>query len=173
MVAIATLSVIAVVRGFNSFRAARKSNNRSSSSGRKPPMVVGTDGKQRVVSKSELLAANGQRSENLYVAVKDPFSDQTKVFDVSKGRRFYAPGGPYHMFSGRDASFLLATSCVDVTEADGDLSSITAMQKDTLTQWYMKYTNKYPIVGYLGEIDAVTDLHETKNVDTRETKKAA
>jgi hypothetical protein len=33
------------------------------------------------------------------------------VFDVTKGRGWYTPGGSYHFFAGRDAARAYATGC--------------------------------------------------------------
>lgn len=41
----------------------------------------------------------------LYLAV------QGQIFDVSEGRRIYAPGGSYHVFAGRDCARGYATGC--------------------------------------------------------------
>lgn len=44
-----------------------------------------------------------------------------KVFDCSKGYRFYGPNAPYSTFAGRDATRALAT--FDVNAAKGIFSS--------------------------------------------------
>ncbi len=36
------------------------------------------------------------------------------MYDVTKGKRFYGPGGSYHFFSGTDASRSFVTGCFDV-----------------------------------------------------------
>lgn len=48
-----------------------------------------------------------------------------KIYDVTKGKRFYGPGGPYSGFAGRDASRGLATFSVDaITDEYDDLSDL-------------------------------------------------
>lgn len=41
-----------------------------------------------------------------------------KVFDVSKGRRFYGPDGPYSTFGGKDATRALGTFDVNAVRGD-------------------------------------------------------
>ena len=48
-----------------------------------------------------------------------------KIYDVTKGKRFYGPGGPYAGFAGRDASRGLATFNVDaINDEYDDLSDL-------------------------------------------------
>lgn len=110
----------------------------------------------RPVRASELSVANGEDGCPIYIAVADPFSSQVTVFDMALGRDFYGPGGPYHVFAGRNATYGLAKSSVDPKDVEGDITTLTATERDTHAQWYAKYDSKYAKVGYLvgdGEAD--------------------
>lgn len=109
----------------------------------------------RQITESVLEQANGENGKPLYIAVKDPHSDKVSVFDVSSGRDFYGPGCGYHVFAGRNATYGLATSCLDPQKQDGDINTLTQSQKDTHVQWYEKYDSKYPIVGLLVPNDSL------------------
>ncbi|XP_046988083.1 membrane-associated progesterone receptor component 1-like [Schistocerca americana] len=53
------------------------------------------------------------------------------VYDVTKGKRFYGPGGPYSAFGGRDASRGLATFSVDSAKDEyDDLSDLNTMEME-------------------------------------------
>ncbi|XP_034246895.1 membrane-associated progesterone receptor component 1 [Thrips palmi] len=73
-----------------------------------------------------------------------------KVFDVTKGKRFYGPGGPYAAFGGRDASRGLATFNV-ACEKEGydDLSDLNPQEMESVREWEMQFTEKYDYVGRL------------------------
>ncbi|KAH8393086.1 hypothetical protein KR215_008498 [Drosophila sulfurigaster] len=73
------------------------------------------------------------------------------VYDVTKGKRFYGPGGPYATFAGRDASRNLATFSVVANEKDeyDDLSDLGAMEMDSVRDWDMQFKEKYDYVGKL------------------------
>ncbi|XP_039499229.1 membrane-associated progesterone receptor component 1 [Drosophila santomea] len=73
------------------------------------------------------------------------------VYDVSKGRRFYGPGGPYATFAGRDASRNLASFSVDLIDKDeyDDLSDLSPMEMDSVREWEMQFKEKYELVGKL------------------------
>lgn len=73
------------------------------------------------------------------------------VYDVTKGKRFYGPGGPYAAFGGRDASRGLATFSVtsnDKEEYD-DLSDLSPMEMESVREWEMQFKEKYVLVGRL------------------------
>lgn len=121
----------------------------------------------RPVTHTELSKARGEEGQPLYIAVKNPFGDETTVFNVSSGKDFYGPGSGYHLFAGRDSTYGLARSCLDPSKLDGDISTLTAMEKDTHVQWYNKYMSKYPVVGFL-----VPDDHASTNGDASNSSDA-
>lgn len=60
---------------------------------------------------AELRQFDGTGGRPVYMAIKG------RVFDVTRGRAFYGPGGPYALFAGRDASRGLARMTTDVDQA--------------------------------------------------------
>jgi membrane-associated progesterone receptor component len=97
-----------------------------------------------------LLPKNGQNGEPVYLAVRG------RVFDVSAGRHFYGPGGPYENFAGRDASRGLASGSFDedmlTKDLDGPLDKLEDLneeQWEALRSWEEKFLEKYLVVGKL------------------------
>lgn len=72
-----------------------------------------------------------------------------KVFDVSPGRNFYGPGGPYENFAGRDATRGLACQSFDeemlTKDLDGpldDCKDLGPEEIDNLNGWDERFTDK-------------------------------
>lgn len=125
----------------------------------------------RPIRASELSVANGDDGAPIYLALKDPYAPRTVVFDMSKGADFYGPGGPYHLFAGRDATCGLAKSSLDASALDGDVADLTAQEQETHIQWFTKFAGKYDEVGWLvkdGEPDYPAD---SESVAASETDK--
>ncbi|KAE8230429.1 hypothetical protein CF326_g4572 [Tilletia indica] len=80
-----------------------------------------------------------------------------KVFDVSKGRNFYGPDGPYGNFAGRDASRGMAKQSFDLemlTPLDqpiDKLDDLTPAELNNMREWIGHFSAKYPQVGVLVE----------------------
>lgn len=97
-----------------------------------------------------LLPKNGLNGEPVYLAVRG------RVFDVSPGRNFYGPGGPYENFAGRDASRGLASGSFDedmlTKDLDGPLDKLEDLDADkeeALRGWEERFLEKYLVVGRL------------------------
>ncbi|KAJ1964622.1 Dihydrodipicolinate synthase [Dipsacomyces acuminosporus] len=79
------------------------------------------------------------------------------VYDVSKGRSFYGPGGPYANFAGRDASRGLALGSFDkstLTDLDAPLDDLKDLDKaeiEALDEWAGFFAGKYMPIGRLVE----------------------
>ncbi|KAK1745106.1 cytochrome b5-like heme/steroid binding domain-containing protein [Skeletonema marinoi] len=75
------------------------------------------------------------------------------VFDVSNGRDFYGPGGPYEVFAGRECGAALATMSFDEKLLD-DVSACENLgvgDRNELQNWMEKFEHYrcYPIKGKL------------------------
>lgn len=97
-----------------------------------------------------LLPFNGTNGQPVYLAVRG------KVFDVTSGRNFYGPGGPYENFAGRDASRGLAHGSFDeemlTKDLDGPLDTLADLDKDQLEAlqgWEERFNEKYLVIGKL------------------------
>lgn len=109
-----------------------------------PPLVF------KVFTPPDLLPYNGLNGQPVYLAVRG------KVFDVTPGRNFYGPGGPYANFAGRDASRGLACQSFDedmlTEDLNGPLDRLEDLGKDemeNLRGWEERFNDKYMIVGKL------------------------
>jgi len=97
---------------------------------------------------------NGENNMPVYLAVRG------QVFDVSSGRNFYGPGGPYENFAGRDASRGLACGSFDddmlTKNLEGplyDLEGLSSEESEAMRGWEERFTEKYLVVGKLVAVD--------------------
>jgi membrane-associated progesterone receptor component len=101
----------------------------------------------------ELSEFDGRQSKDapIYMAVNG------RVFDVSAGRHFYGPEGPYGNFAGRDASRGLAKGSFDLdmlTPIDQPIDTLQGLddeEKEALKDWEIHFAGKYIEVGKLVE----------------------
>ncbi|KAJ2938861.1 hypothetical protein O0L34_g18490 [Tuta absoluta] len=97
------------------------------------------------------------------------------IFDVTRGRRFYGPGGPYAAFGGKDASRGLATFSVTSSDKEyDDLSDLNSMEMESVKEWEAQFREKYDLVGKLlkpGDEPTNYSDEETEETDTSQTDK--
>ncbi|KND87556.1 Damage response protein 1 [Tolypocladium ophioglossoides CBS 100239] len=112
---------------------------------RAPPPIV-----FKTYTPRTLLPLNGTHDTPVLLAVRG------RVFDVSRGRNFYGPGGPYANFAGRDASRGLACGSFDedmlTEDLDGPLDTLDGLGKDELEAlrgWEERFLEKYDVIGKL------------------------
>jgi membrane-associated progesterone receptor component len=95
----------------------------------------------------ELLQFDGSDPEKpICLAVKG------KVYDVSRGRDFYGPGGAYGVFAGHDATRGLANWIADKTQVKDEYdpcSDLTEVQWMQVNDWESHFMTKYDYVGKL------------------------
>lgn len=104
----------------------------------------------RTFTPRTLLPYNGEKDMPVYLAVRG------RVFDVTRGRNFYGPGGPYANFAGRDASRGLACGSFDedmlTKDLDGPLDQLEGLgpsEMEALQGWEERFEEKYLVVGKL------------------------
>ncbi|KAH9817805.1 cytochrome b5-like heme/steroid binding domain-containing protein [Melampsora americana] len=105
----------------------------------------------RTYTPLELRSFDGANGGKILFAIKK------LVYDLSSGRNFYGPDGPYGNFAGRDASRGLAKQTFEesiLTPIDApidDLSDLTELELNALSDWEMHFKAKYVICGELIE----------------------
>ncbi|KAI9843537.1 MAG: hypothetical protein M1838_002590 [Thelocarpon superellum] len=115
----------------------------------------------RTYTPRTLLPFNGTGKAPIYLAVRG------NVYDVTPGRTFYGPGGPYSNFAGRDASRGLACQSFDEEMLTLDLDApldplddLDPAQIEALDGWEETFQGKYLKVGRLvaaqDEMDGVS-----------------
>ncbi|KAG9242228.1 cytochrome b5-like heme/steroid binding domain-containing protein, partial [Calycina marina] len=109
-----------------------------------PPTVF------RTFTPPTLAPHNGLLLPTVYLSVRG------RVFDVSTGRNFYGPGGPYENFAGRDASRGLAYGSFDeemlTKDLEGPLDKLEDLgeaELEALKGWEERFDEKYLVVGRL------------------------
>ncbi|EJD00357.1 cytochrome b5 [Fomitiporia mediterranea MF3/22] len=94
---------------------------------------------------------DGQNNQRILLAIN------RKVFDVTAGRSFYGPEGPYGNFAGRDASRGMAKQSFDpevLTPLDqplDKLDDLTPSEIENMNGWIEHFSNKYIVCGELVE----------------------
>lgn len=79
-----------------------------------------------------------------------------RVYDVSKGAKFYGASGGYKFFSGRDGTRGFFTGCFEVDCLIGDLTGLPAETYESgLQSWVNTYQKKYVWVGVLDERERI------------------
>jgi len=101
-------------------------------------------GEERDYTLAELATFDGKDPERpLLIAVRG------QVYDVTPGRAFYGPGGPYEMFAGRDCTRALAKMAFDDELFTGDEEGLDAFELQQLEDWIESFQMKYRVLGAL------------------------
>ncbi|XP_058082560.1 membrane steroid-binding protein 1-like [Magnolia sinica] len=111
-----------------------------------PPVQLGE------ITQEELKVYDGSDPKKpLLMAIKG------QIYDVSQSRMFYGPGGPYALFTGKDASRALAKMSFEDKDLTGDISGLGPFELEALQDWEYKFMSKYVKVGTVKKTVPVTD----------------
>lgn len=94
-----------------------------------------------IFTPESLLKFDGTGPESkAYVGIKGT------VFDVSKNA-LYAPGGKYHVFTGKDSSRALASTSVEPEDCRPDWQDLPDEKIKVLNEWYLFFSKRYNVMG--------------------------
>mmetsp|Transcript_19925 Transcript_19925/g.30156 ORF Transcript_19925/g.30156 Transcript_19925/m.30156 type:complete len:278 (+) Transcript_19925:91-924(+) len=115
----------------------------------------------RNFTQKQLLHFDGKEDENTQETKSIYLSLNGVVFDVSDGKDFYGPEGPYELFAGHECGVALAKMSFDKEFLD-DMEGCKNMnfgEKCELDNWLMRFEHerRYPIRGRLIPDDKMPD----------------
>ena len=113
------------------------------------------------ITREQLEEMDGYDGAPLYLSIKG------RVYDVSAGGKFYAEGGEYHDWVGKDASRSFGTGCRGGVDRTGmeclseSMEGLTDKEIKEIDRWLELYEthDKYTFVGYLVD-DPVEEIVE-------------
>lgn len=164
----ATLLMMRFFRNMSRFKARKRLHGNEAALiplllGREEPLSLKSVGDEGYINLTieQLSEMRGQTEDTpIYLSVKN------RIYDVSYNRKYYGPGKPYHIFTGRDATYAYATGCSKEeclnppstrlkNANNGSDSSIdyTAEELVEIDRWLELYDqhDKYRLVGLLVE----------------------
>lgn len=125
------------------------------------------------ITRDQLEEMDGYDGAPLYLSIKG------RVYDVSAGGKFYAEGGEYHDWVGRDASRSFGTGCRGGVDRTGmeclseSMEGLTDKEIKEIDRWLELYEthDKYTFVGYLVD-DPVEEIVERVHDEENEAAAA-
>ena len=125
------------------------------------------------ITREQLEEMDGYDGAPLYLSIKG------RVYDVSAGGKFYAEGGEYHDWVGRDASRSFGTGCRGGVDRTGmeclseSMEGLTDKEIKEIDRWLELYEthDKYTFVGYLVD-DPVEEIVERVHDEENEAAAA-
>jgi hypothetical protein len=99
----------------------------------------------RMVTQEELALHDGIQTKDMWLSI------MSQVYDVTRGPEYYAVGGPYRVFVGRDGNVPFVTGAFNPDEAQKPLTDLTPHQVMSLETWaeFYEKEEKYPFIGLL------------------------
>jgi len=92
----------------------------------------------------ELAEFNGvDPKKPIYVSMRK------KIYDVTLGRKYYAPGEKYSYLSGKEVARAFATGCYETTGLTYDVRGLDREGQETVKHWTEFYGGKYRVAGKL------------------------
>ena len=112
-------------------------------------------------AEKQLLHFDGKEDETTQETKSIYLSLNGVVFDVSAGKDFYGPEGPYELFAGHECGAALAKMSFDKEFLDDmeGCKNLNYGEKDELANWLMRFEHerRYPIRGRLILDDKMPD----------------
>lgn len=89
------------------------------------------------------------------------------VFNVSAGAGYYGRDGPYNIFAGKDATWLLAKGELELGTPEAMAKPLTALEEQELDGWFNHFTFKYERIGRVRTDRAQTTDRDVAFADER------